>query len=215
MERLTTIRADTTTIAGRRLLRYTATIVNVGDGPFEARGTRPDTSTTTMSVVQRVYDDAGGYQDIAAGSDMFWAGDGHNHWHLRDLEGGVLTRLDNGVQVGTSAKHGFRFWDGGVFDLSLPGAPRSAQYLSCGDACKIDVLDDVMGLSVGWADTYSAGTAYQWIDITGLKGGKYKLTAMADPSQYFSETDNSNNSASATLLITKNQVRILGYSGGA
>src|SRR5204863_4266359 len=83
----------------RRLLRYTAEIVNVGVGPFEALGSR-DSSTADMTVSQSIYDDAGGKAMSPIGDYMFWAGDGHNHWHLADLEGGVLTSYDDGVQVG-------------------------------------------------------------------------------------------------------------------
>jgi hypothetical protein len=215
MARLSTIRGDRKTIAGHRLLRYTAQIVNVGPGPFAILGRRPDTATK-MAVVQRVHDDAGGHEDIAVpGVRMYWAGDGHNHWHLRDLEGGVLTRLDNGVLVST-AKHGFHFSDTDVFDLSLPGAPQSAQYAGCGGhSCYKGALRVKMGLSVGWMDTYSSETVHQWIDITGLKRGKYRLGVTADPAHMFSETDNTNNAASATIRITNSAVTVLSYEGGA
>ena len=45
----------------------------------------------------------------------------------------------------------------------------------------------MMGLSVGWGDQYSASTNFQWIDITGLPNGRYRLTATADPSHLVSE----------------------------
>jgi hypothetical protein len=213
---LSTIKVDTTTIAGHRLLRYTAEIVDVGNGPFEARGSRPDTSTPTFAVKQRIYDDAGGYVNVPTAATMYWGGDGHNHWHLTDLEGGVLTRLDNGVQVGTSAKEGFHFADNTPFDLSLPNAPQTAQYTSCGgNSCRISALHVTMGLSVGWADIYAASVNFQWIDITDLVNGKYVLTVTADPSHFFEETDNANNDASATIQLSTNGVKVLSYSGGA
>src|SRR5262249_38837960 len=205
--KLTRIRADTTTIADHRLLRYTAEIVNVGAGPFEAQGSRPDISTTNMTVSQRIYDDAGGSTMSPVSDHMFWAGDGHNHWHLADLEGGVLTSVDNGVQVGTSAKQGFHFADGTAFDLTLPNAPQAAVYKPCGGkSCNINALHVTMGMSIGWADIYYASTAYQWIDITGLANGKYILTVTADPDHYFGEMDTGNNWASATVNITSTGV---------
>ncbi len=216
MAKLTTIRMDTTTISGHRLLRYTAEIVNVGAGPFDARGSRPDTSTPTMTVRQRVYDDAGDFTVSPINDYMFWAGDGHNHWHLADLEGGVLTSFDNGVQVGTSAKQGFHFADGTAFDLTLPTAPQMAQYKPCGgNSCNINTLHLTMGLSVGWADIYYASVAYQWIDITGLANGKYILTVTADPDHYFTEAPTGNNAGSALVRISSNGVKVLSYSGGA
>ena len=63
---------------------------------------------------------------------MYFAGDGHNHWHVRDLETEKLIRLDNGAKVGTSAKHGFCFFDNVRYRLTLAGAPQSARYTGCG-----------------------------------------------------------------------------------
>jgi len=34
---------------------------------------------------------------------MYFAGDGHTHWHVRDLETYELIRSDNGSKVGTGA----------------------------------------------------------------------------------------------------------------
>ena len=214
--KLTTIKQDTTTIAGHRLLRYTATIVNVGAGHAEVEGTRPDTSTPTMSVSQRIYDDAANWTDVPTGTHAFWAGDGHNHWHLFDMEAGVLTPFSNGHQVGTSAKEGFHFADGSAFDLSLPNAPQAKQYLACGGkSCNIDALSVKEGISVGWGDIYASGIMFQWIDITSVANGKYVLTVTADPHGYFQESDTTNNSATATIRITSTSVSVLSYSGGA
>ena len=217
MAKLTTIRLDTTTIPGSRLLRYTTEIVNVGVGPFETRGKRPDTSTTNMPVTQRVYNDDGTFARVPIpGTFMFWGGDGHNHWHLNELEGGDLTRLDNGVKVGSLAKHGFHFADNQAFDLSLPNAPQSPVYASCGGfSCKTSALFVTIGLSVGWGDIYAWSLAHQYIDITGLASGMYLLTATADPSHWFEETDATNNSSWAKLRITKCCVTVLEYGPGA
>jgi hypothetical protein len=65
MAQLREFSIDTTTIPGHRLLRFTTVIVNVGDGPFETIGSRPATSTPEMTVVQRIYDDAGAHRDVA------------------------------------------------------------------------------------------------------------------------------------------------------
>ena len=54
----------TTTMPGHTLLRFTTESVNIGTGPLELRGSRPDTSIPTMLVVQRIYDDSGGFRDI-------------------------------------------------------------------------------------------------------------------------------------------------------
>jgi len=216
--KLTTIKQDTTTIPGHRLLRFTATIVNVGPGPVELTGTRPDTTTPTMSVTQRIYDDAGGSTTVQSGTYMFWAGDGHNHWHLFEMAQGVLAPLSNGAnKVGTSAKEGFHFSDVGAFDLSLPGAPQSKHYLACNGntSCNPNALSAREGISVGWGDTYRAGIAFQYIDITGVATGKYVITVTADPNGYLQESNITNNTATATIRITTSSVNVLSYGDGA
>src|SRR4029453_2717037 len=82
------------TADGRRLLRFSAIIVNVGVGPFELRSRRTDTSSSWSSR-QVIYNDAGGVRSVATPSvQLVYGGDGHNHWHVRDLERYRLVPLD-------------------------------------------------------------------------------------------------------------------------
>jgi lysyl oxidase len=212
MARLRDLSIDTTTIPGRRLLRFTTIIVNVGAGPFETIGSRTDTSTTQMAVRQRIFNDAGSHRDISTPAVMFWAGDGHDHWHVRDVEAYKLTRLDNGRRVGTGAKHGFCYFDNTPYRLWLPGAPGSSVYGGCGTAADLRVTT---GLSVGWGDTYPAAIAFQWIDITGLKSGRYRLRATADPANWFAETNNGNNATWVKIRLTGSGVKVLAYGPAA
>jgi hypothetical protein len=203
---------DTTAVPGRRLLRYSATLVNVGAGPLEVVGSRPDTSTDMTTIKQRIYDDTGGFQEVSLpGASMYWRGDGHNHWHLRDVVTGDLRRLDNGVGVGTLAKHDFCTLDNTPYKLTLPGAPQSRGYPGCGT--DPSALAVTMGISVGWGDTYGLHVKFQWIDITGLKNGKYRLVAAA--TDLFQEADRSNNSAWAKIRITGDRVQVLASGPGA
>jgi Lysyl oxidase len=203
MARFTKIYIDTTTMPGHSLLRYTATLVNVGAGPLQFTGTRTDTSTPTMSVTQRIFNSDGTYSDVATPLTMIYAGDGHNHWHTQDIETGQLARLDNGTAVGRLAKHGFCFSDTLGYNLTLPGAPQAKVYTPAG--CSPNnpaALTTTMGLSIGWGDRYGAATNLQWIDITGLPDGKYQLTATADPTSGAVESNYTNNTVYANLLIT-------------
>jgi lysyl oxidase len=215
MAKVSKVMIDTTTISGHRLLRYTATIVNVGAGPFETTGTRASTNESTMPLTQNIYQSDGSIVILPTNDTMYFAGDGHNHWHVTDLEGGELTREDNGVMVGTSAKHGFHAADSSAWDLTLPGAPQTKVYLACsGSGCKSSALRVTEGVSVGWKDTYGFLVVDQWIDITDLNNGRYVLTLSADPHQFFDEADATNNTASATLSIGSDSVKILSRTGG-
>ncbi len=183
---------------GRRLLRFTSTITNLGSGPFEVLGQRASTGDIEMSSSQRIYDTSGGYRDVATFPNMFYAGDGHDHWHLRDLESSDLIRSDNGVKVGAGAKRGFCFYDGYAYGPDLPGAPQSKVYTGCGEASSLSVT---MGISVGWADVYGWDLAYQYVDVTGLAAGRYRLVVTVDPAGWFTESNTSNNSAWADLQL--------------
>ena len=193
---------------GRKLLRFDTIIVNVGNGAFEARGSR-DKDTDPMTVTQRIYNDAGGSRDRATTAQMYFAGDGHTHWHVKDLQDYVLTRLDNGVKVGTGEKHGFCFFDNYRF-----GSRRAAYYKGCGN--DRDALRVRMGLSRGWGDIYQRSLRDQYIDITGLTSGRYKLRATADADNWFSETSNTNNFTWVIIQISGNRsVSVLRYGPAA
>ena len=216
MAKLNKITIDTTTLPGSKLLRYTARMVNVGAGPVELIGSRPDTSTLDMSVMQMIYDSSGSFSESPVNTYMYYAGDGHNHWHVHDIESGSLTSMDNGHQVGVLAKEGFCFSDNAAYNLALPGAPQTKVYTGAGcDPNNPSALTADMGLSIGWADVYGYMTNLQWIDITGVPDGRYLLTATADPGDVLQESNYSNNSVWAKIRITGNTVTVLKYGPGA
>jgi Lysyl oxidase len=209
MTSLRSFHVDTTTSPGHTLLRFTAESVNIGAGPLELRGSRPSTSTSTMSVRQRIYKDGGGFRSRSVPSFMFWAGDGHNHWHVSDFVSTELERTDNGVNVGTGAKQGFCLTDSNAFNLSLPRAPDSKVYKGCvmGGRTSLAVK---MGISVGWGDRYGYKLAFQWIDITGLTPGRYRLTGTVDAQNYYLESNETNNTTWTILQLNgDNTVRVI------
>lgn len=205
---------------GQRLLRFSSIVVNVGDGKFELHGSRPDTTAATMdTVTQRVFDDTGGSRDVEdTGATMYFGGDGHNHWHVRDLENFTLERLSDKKKVGTGAKHGFCF-----FDNYRYGSTQGPAYTGCGDSGDLGVT---MGLSSGWGDIYGYTLPDQYIDITGLPPGRYRLTATADAvgagavgadaDGWFVEADENNNSTWVDLQINKKgKVKAVAYGPNA
>jgi Lysyl oxidase len=214
MAPLTDLRVDKTA-DGRRLLRFSMTIVNVGTGGFEVHATRADSTATSWMVGQRIYDDAGGSREATTSTQLVFGGDGHNHWHIRDLESAELIRLDNGVKVGTSAKRGFCFWDNVRFLTSLPGSPPNGFYGPSGCGTSPSTQVD-MGLSVGWGDEYPATLPDQNIDITGLTAGRYRLQVTADTGGQFLESNDADNSTWLDLQIKGNgQPHVVGRGPSA
>jgi hypothetical protein len=188
---------------GRRLLRYTSQIANVGDAALRLEGSNRDASGRLQQVVQRLPDGS----TAALATTMVFSGDGHNHWHVMNLEVGELIRLDNGVKVGTLRKNGFCFYDTHSYRLSLPGAPSSPQYTTCGTSSGATSVN--MGLSVGWSDVYPAGIAYQWIDVTGLTPGRYRLQIGVNGALGIRERRSDNNSSWADIQLKSNSVRVV------
>ena len=88
------ISLDTKTMPGHTLLRFNGTLANVGAGPFEVEGSRPWVNEPNMSTKQRVYQTTGDYRPVPSHAVMFYAGDGHQHWHIKDLEGAKLERAN-------------------------------------------------------------------------------------------------------------------------
>ena len=201
-------------------LRFSTTIVNVGPGKFEVTGRRPDTTTKEMTTTQRIYDSVGDYRDRSTAATFIYSGDGHDHWHVKDLEDYDLFRLDesgNVVEpavVEQGAKIGFCF-----FDNTNYGSSELEYYRGC-EGGNPDALRVTMGLSRGWGDTYGAGLVGQYIDITGLADGRYRLVVKADGNSAdgtdrFLESDETNNSTWADLQITGDTVTVLQYGPSA
>jgi hypothetical protein len=204
---------------GQLQLRFSATIVNIGQGPFELSATRSD-AASPFAVVQKVYGSGGPASFPIPGADLVWGGDGHGHWHVRDLETYELDRLDNGAKVGTGMKGGFCFFDTTAFNTSLPGAPASAVYVPgtvCGQNDQ-NASTVRMGISVGWGDRYGSSLRDQYIDVTNLTSGNYRLKATADLAGQFTEASEANNTTWVDLKLQINdkgkggsKARVIGY----
>jgi hypothetical protein len=200
---------------GRTLLRFTSVIVNVGQGPFEVRGQRASTTDASMSMTQRIYDAVGGWRDVPKSAVMQYSGDGHDHWHVRALETSELFTPDGSALV-RGHKQGFCFWDNAEHRLDLPGAPVLPVYrrAGCGDHTALTVA---MGLSIGWGDAYAFTLGDQYVDITGVADGPYRLVVTADPVNWFRESNETNNLTWVDLELRNggHEVNVLAYGPSA
>jgi len=185
-----------TTSSGRRLIRFDTTIVNVGKGPFEVTGSRGCSSLSAcpkMAVKQVIYRTDGSRRYVVRNGWMKWAGDGHNHWHVQRIEKyEIFRRVPGSTGVRRGAKVGFCFFDNVAYRLSLPGAPNNRVYAESGCGVSSSITSRV-GLSVGWGDLYPWDFVYQWIDITGLPAGPYRVCVTTDQQDRYLETSDTNN----------------------
>jgi hypothetical protein len=176
------------TASGRRLLRFTSMMWNKGTGPFELLSTRANRKSP-WDVDQIIYDSAGGHRRVQTPAQLRFAGDGHDHWHVRRM---MSYHLWGGGGTFQDRKIGFCFFDTNLIRPDLPRSPSRIVYRQskCGGKKSLRTRT---GLSVGWGDKYPWNFAYQWIDITGIKGGTYTLRAVVDLYDYFEESIETNN----------------------
>jgi Lysyl oxidase len=166
-------------VNGRRLLRFTTVFVNVGHGRFELKGHRASTSDPTMSIDQIMYRTDGTKRRLHTDAIARYAGDGHDHWHVQNVVIYEAWRIGDLATTRRGAKTGFCFFDTTPWKLGLRGAPQHGYYQEewCGTK---SVLHNRVGVSVGWGDNYPWNFVFQWIDITGLRGGRYRVRATVD-----------------------------------
>ena len=189
-----------TSASGRKLLRFTTTIGNVGRGRFELLAHRPSLAYSTMTVKQRIFGNNGTTRYIATKATARYAGDGHNHWHIRRVASYDL--IDSHARrLRGDRKIGFCFFDTSAFDRSVPGFRPDPHYVerTCGTRTSLSAR---MGISVGWGDTYGSSLAYQWIDVTGVATGTYWLIATADKDNYYLESNEKNNCSWAKVKLS-------------
>jgi len=179
---------------GRTLLRVSTATPNVGAGPLELEG-----SSTAPGVYQRIFRADGSSYQRFAGNFTFHPGHGHLHFdnwinlHLR----AVLTNDGVGDIIASGDKTSFAIIDLVHYDSSLPGSPNSGEYSG----------GLLQGLSVGWADVYSADLPDQWIDVTDVPSGRYWLEGIVDPANSILESNETNNSARIliNLIVPSNE----------
>jgi hypothetical protein len=181
------------TVGGRRLLRFGSIFVNSGPGAFEVAGRRDSSSDATMDIRQRIFNRDGTSRFIGTPAQGKYAADGHDHWHIQGVVTYETWKLSDRTDTARrGGKTGFCFLDSEPWLLSLPHAPQSPYYREawCGVRASTTLR---AGLSVGWADNYPWFFIFQWIDITGLPGGTYKVRVTVDIQNFYDErveTDN-------------------------
>jgi hypothetical protein len=179
-------------VDGSWSVEFSSTVVNVGDGDFHA--TADKQLDGSWLLTQDIEFDGGGAEHVESDADAVWAGDGHEHWHVKRFVTYRLVALKaNGKPTGparTDHKVGFCIYD---FRQSIAGqGPEEAVYEreSCG---KENSTHLVMGLSPGWADHYDLTLPGQSIDLEGLPDGAYRIYAAADAAGAFREETTDNN----------------------
>jgi len=105
----------------------------------------------------------------------------HNHYHFNGFASIDLVNKHNDDIVIKGSKVGFCMEDSVQF-LRSPAFSCDPQY-DCGH----------QGIQAGWSDIYGSSLDCNWLDVTGLATGEYRLRVEVNPLRLFDEVSFDNN----------------------
>jgi len=188
---------------GRQYVGFTASIGNVGVGPFIIHAVRAD-ERGTWRVTQRFRERDAPTSEVVTPGDMVFGGHGHNHWHVEIGASYWLTRPGSSHVLRSYSKVGYCFFDQVRLVRQPPGASTVPSY-DKDDCDGRRTLSLEMGLSPGFADPYYWTLPDQRLLVSGLPDGVYRLWADADPNDWFRESDERNNRTWIDLRLRLSQ----------
>ncbi|WIG16353.1 lysyl oxidase family protein [Kocuria rosea] len=191
-----------------KVLRFTADVLNDGDGPMQVTGVRSSTAEPDLQVSQEILQAEGGWRSVETDAVMrYETFDGHDHFHLQEFQRYQL-RPEGSDEWRGSRKEGWCLRDDG----SLRGAPSrySDEDYYCGEDEENDITELTQGMSEGWVDSYSWYLEGQYIELAGLElPGNFCLEAEADPNGALIEKSDDNNVTSTLVRITEAEVSVV------
>jgi hypothetical protein len=198
-------------------LRFDQIIANLGKGPAEIAWQVPTGATPAehveIPVVQRIYESDGAFGDRPAGSVSFHGI--HGHYHYSSFADAHLWPSDGrGSRLGSAplrSAHKVSFCMADIrIDLwgQKGDGPRKYYAPDClFPQTSADGVDEYrQGINNGWADVYDWYIPDQYIEVTGVPDGFYRLEFCADPFNEIEETDETNN-------CIVNHIRLSGMAG--
>jgi hypothetical protein len=177
---------------GRRELRFSTEVANVGRGPLELISRPEDCDrdgdrSNDRTAYQAIRTRGGDERHVRAGCVIHHSD--HGHWHFEGFARYTLEPVDDGRVAAVTDKVSFCLMDSDrVGDVS----PEAQRYSDCG-------ADVTQGISVGWLDRYGAALAGQSIDVGDVAPGRYRLVLHGDNENRLLELDERNN-RTATLV---------------
>jgi len=192
---------DTVTFGNTEMLAVTfdGLIRNLGPGPLDIYG-NPNSATDAEAPHQRVWDGES-WTSAKRPPIRFESADGHNHFHFLQIARYSLWDESTTTKIAPSNKVGFCLID------SIQDNPEAARgyFSDDGNYCRqgspeASVLR--MGISPGYSDLYSSDVALQWVDVSDVLPGSYRVAAEVDPFDRVEEADESNNGIEFAIAPT-------------
>ena len=189
--------------AGRPVFRlgFASAVINVGAGPLIVDGRRVG-GVGAMRADQLVRRADGSTRVVAGVAALRYVrSSDHAHWHLVPFERYELRRAGASRPAARDGKTGFCLGDRYDSNRSLAGKPPEKVFRGrCGLRSPY-LLGVRQGISVGYGDDYDPNLEGQYVEITGLPGGRYVLVHRVNEDRRLRESDYSNNAASLLLQL--------------
>ena len=180
-------------------LRFGGYVTNLGDGPLDLKGNprlADDAVLTSHNVWQRALTVDGDWVNLTKPPIKFERADGHDHFHVMGIVEYSLWDKSGTMEVRSGAKVGFCLVD----SVELPDLhpnPGPERYSRSANlwcrAGRPGAKDLHMGISEGWQDVYSWAAPFQWIDVSDVRPGYYRVGQRTDPDNIIIESDETNN----------------------
>jgi hypothetical protein len=167
-------------------------------------------ASPAMKVFQRLFTTNADETDIErahieepSGGEMLYVNaDGHHHWHLQRVAQYSLWNAGKTAEVAPSQKVGFCLEDSQHVETNIgPQAPVYASdvypYEEFCARYRPNATSLHEGISPGWRDTYGAGLAFQWVNVSNVAPGEYWLREDVNPLGVIKETGGPNTPAYA------------------
>jgi hypothetical protein len=193
----------------RRLLSFSGAVVNNGAGPLILDDCSTLSSDGRRRFAVQWVDTASGTRTTPSPRACFFngfqytSGGGHSHFHLLDFMRYELRTVD-GRRVRADRKQGFCLgdrYDNTGPDARFPAEPARAVFRGQCARGRPRASNVTMGLSVGYGDDYPRGLHGQFIDITGLRPGRYVLVFRVNPNGNILDQHSDNDVSSLLLSI--------------
>ncbi len=192
------------------LLRFNGYVHNKGPGAVDFRGERSAPSNPSepasppMEVFQRIYEypstegppptaETTPHKDEPSSGVMeYVTADGHEHWHLQHVARYSLWNAAETIEVAPAQKVGFCLEDSEHIEPER--GPPEQIYKDYGEHprefCRYrqpEATEVFEGISEGWRDAYTSNLAFQWVNVSNVEPGEYRLRAEADPEHFIQE----------------------------
>ena len=189
-------------------LRFEGYVTNLGVGPLDLSG-NPQLSDpanlTSHDVWQRALTTSGDWVQLTKPPVRYETADTHNHFHLMGVMAYSLWDETGTLQIRPSEKIGFCLVD--TEHLPERHAQPSVQRYEQSEletcmSYKPDAQYLRMGVSAGWRDTYHRDMVFQWVDVSDVTPGVYRIGVQADPNDVVVESDETNNGVALSEMVS-------------